>query len=160
MTQPSQHADTAFADYSGGVRRCEEVWWIGGRSLKGGSRSPAPKPVAGLSHQRPAGTPGASPASLSKGRRTGQRLRRQRCRGIERIRASQSRCDIFPTGRIVSVLWGGGEGVSGARHGLRHDREGRCRKVKSAGERGRERAAEKAAGDECVFIPSKGRAGR
>jgi hypothetical protein len=81
--------------------------------------------------------------------------RRQCRRGVERIRASWSRCGTFPTGSIVSVLWGSGglQGVSGARHGLRHDRVRRCRKVKRKGRKGRERVARKAAGDECVFIP-------
>jgi hypothetical protein len=65
-----------------------------------------------------------------------RRSRRQRCRGVERIRASC--CDISPTGRVVSVLW---EGVSGARRGLRDDRVGGCRKVKGEGRKGRERVA-------------------
>jgi hypothetical protein len=52
--------------------RREEVWWIGGRGLKGRSRSPASMAVAGPSRRRPAGTPGTSLASLSKKRRTGQ----------------------------------------------------------------------------------------
>jgi hypothetical protein len=33
---------------------------------------------------------------------------------------------------------------------------GRCRQVKSEGEKGRERVVGKAAGDECVFIPGEG----
>jgi hypothetical protein len=33
---------------------------------------------------------------------------RQCCRGVERIRASRSRCGIILTGRVVSVLLGGG----------------------------------------------------
>jgi hypothetical protein len=45
--------------------------------------------------------------------------------------------------------------VSGARCGLRHDRIGRCRKVKSKGEKGRKGVVGKAAGDECVFIPGE-----
>ena len=92
-----------------------------------------------------------------------RRSRRQCCRGVERIRASQSCCGIFPTGRVVSVLWEGGrpQGVSGARCGLRHDRVGRCTQAKGEGTKRRERVAGKAAGDECVFIPGEGaRAGR
>ena len=56
------------------------------------------------------------------------------------------------------MLWGGGrlQGVSGAQHGLRYDRVGQCNMVKSEGRKGRERVAGKAAGDECVFIPSEG----
>jgi hypothetical protein len=85
---------------------------------------------------------------------------KQCCRGVERIRASRSRCGIIPTGRVVSVLLGGREGVSGAQCGLRHDRVGRCREMKSEGTKGRERVVGKAAGDECVFILAKGRGGR
>ena len=79
------------------------------------------------------------------------------------MKASRSRYGIVPTGRVVSVLLGGRggpQGVSGAQCGLRHDRVGRCRKVKSEGTKGRERVVGKAAGDECVFILAKGRAGR
>src|SRR5271155_3313166 len=39
-------------------------------------------------------------------------------------KSQPSRCDIFPTGRVVSVLWGLGGlagGVNGARRGLRHE---------------------------------------
>ena len=81
--------------------------------------------------------------------------------GVERIRASRSRCGIIPTGRVVSVLVGGGggaQGVSGAQCGLRHDRVGRCRKVKSEGIKGRERVVGKAAGASLYL--AKGRAGR
>ena len=55
--------------------------------------------------------------------------------------------------RIGSVGKRGPQGASGARCGLRHDRRGRRRKVKSEGTKGKERVAGKAAGDECVFIP-------
>jgi hypothetical protein len=58
--------------------------------------------------------------------------------------------------RIGSVGRGGPQGVSGARRGLRHDRVGRYRNVKSEGEKGREGVAGKAAGGECVFIPGEG----
>jgi hypothetical protein len=78
------------------------------------------------------------------------RWSKQCCRGVERIRASQSHCGIIPTGRVVSVLLGGGgrgrQGVSGAQCGLRHDRVGRCRKVKSEGTKGRERVVGKRRG--------------
>jgi hypothetical protein len=45
---------------------------------------------------------------------------------LQRRRANEgqpSRCDIFPTGCVVSVLRGPGarQGVSGARRGLRHE---------------------------------------
>ena len=36
------------------------------------------------------------------------------------------------------------------------DQVGRCRKVKSEGEKGRERVCRKSGGDECVFIPGEG----
>jgi hypothetical protein len=58
--------------------------------------------------------------------------------------------------RIGSVGSGGPQGVSRARRGLRHDRVGRCRNVKSEGEKRREEVAGKAVGDECVFIPGEG----
>jgi hypothetical protein len=56
------------------------------------------------------------------------------------------------------LLGGGGgpQGVSGAQCGLRHDRVGRRRKVKSEETKGRERVVGKAAGDECVLIPGEG----
>ena len=50
--------------------------------------------------------------------------------------------------RIGAVGKGGPQGVRGARRGLRHDWVGQYRKVKSEGERGRERVVGKAAGDE------------
>jgi hypothetical protein len=56
----------------------------------------------------------------------------------------------------MNSLRGGPQGVSGARCGLRHDRRGQCRKVKSEETKGRERVAGKGAGDECVFIPGEG----
>jgi hypothetical protein len=48
--------------------------------------------------------------------RVDARVRRSRqcCRGVERIRASRSRCGIIPTGRVVSVLLGGG-GAAGSK---------------------------------------------
>jgi hypothetical protein len=39
-------------------------------------------------------------------------------------KSQPSRCDIFLTGRVLSVLWGlggPGRGVSGVRRGLRHE---------------------------------------
>ena len=73
-------------------------------------------------------------------------------------KSQPSRCDIFPTGRVVSVsvgTKGPGRGVSGVRRGLRH--EG----VVQEGGRGEENKREgeicwKAAGDECVFIRRRG----
>jgi hypothetical protein len=63
---------------------------------------------------------------IVKGRRTGQTVNETM---LPRRRANESqpsRCDIFPTGRVVSVLWGPGvwgpsRGVGGARRGLRHE---------------------------------------
>jgi hypothetical protein len=67
---------------------------------------------------------------------------------------------FFPAGRVVSVL-SGLQGVSGARRDLRHNRVGRCRKVKSEGEKGRERAAGKSGGGTSASLYlAKGRAGR
>jgi hypothetical protein len=92
-----------------------------------------------------------------------RRSRRQCCRGVERIRASRSRCGIVPTGRVVAVLWGKGgkpQGVSGARRDLRHDRVGRCRKVKSEGKKGGRELLEKRRGTSASLYLAKGRAGR
>jgi hypothetical protein len=49
--------------------------------------------------------------------RVDARVRRlgQCCRGVERIRASRSRCGIIPTGRVVSVLLGGGGRAAGSK---------------------------------------------
>jgi hypothetical protein len=57
--------------------------------------------------------------------------------------------------RIGSVGKREAQVVSGARRGLRYDRAGLCRKVKSEGTKERERVVGKAAGDECVFILAK-----
>ena len=99
---------------------------------------------------------------MCKGRRTGQTVEAV----LPRRRANKSQpvalrhYSHWP-GRIGAVeRRGGPQGVSGAQCGLRHDRVGRCRKVKSEGTKGRERVVGKAAGDECVFILAKGRAGR
>src|SRR2546421_12893525 len=59
----------------------------------------------------------------AKGRHTGQTVDETM---LPRRRANKSQpscCDIFPTGRVVSVLWGLGRltGVSGARRGLRNE---------------------------------------
>jgi hypothetical protein len=73
------------------------------------------------------------------------RSRRHCCRDVERIRASQSRCGIFPTGRVVSVLWERRGEIAGSKWGsVRPEaRPGRrCRKVKSG--RGKQRE-----GDSC-----------
>ena len=71
-----------------------------------------------------------------RGRRTSQTVDETM---LPRRRANEgqaSRCDIFPTGRVVSVLWGlgawQGSGWSSARP---EARGGRCRQVR---ERGRE----------------------
>jgi hypothetical protein len=83
-----------------------------------------------------------------------RRSRRQCCRGIERIRASRSRCGIFPTGRVVSVLWGGE--AAGSKWGSVRPEARPGGGTKSEGRKGRERVAGKAAGDERVFIPGEG----
>jgi hypothetical protein len=92
--------------------------------------------------------------------RADARVRRSRqcCRGVERIRASRSRCGIIPTGRVVSVLLGGGgpQGVSGAQCGLRYDRVGRYRKVKSKGIKGRERVVGKSGGGRVRLYTGEG----
>jgi hypothetical protein len=63
--------------------------------------------------------------------------------------------------RIGSVGEGGPQGVSGARCGLRHDRVGRCRKVKSeGGKREGESLLEKRRGTSASLYLAKGRAGR
>jgi hypothetical protein len=60
----------------------------------------------------------------TKDQRTGQTIDETM---LPRRRANKSQpscCDIFLTGRVVSVLWGlggPGKGVSGARRGLRHE---------------------------------------
>ena len=48
--------------------------------------------------------------------------------------------------RIGSVGEGGPQGVSGARYSLKHDRVGRCRKVKSEGKKGETELLEKRRG--------------
>ena len=73
------------------------------------------------------------------------------------------RCGIFPTGRLVWVLsglGGPGRGVCGARRGLRHEGPVQEGERERKGTKERERVVGKAAGDECVFILAKGRAGR
>jgi hypothetical protein len=80
---------------------------------------------------------------------------------LPRRRANESqpsRCDIFPTGRVVSVLWGLGA-LQGSRWSSARPeaRGGRCTKVREGkGTKGSERVVGKAAGDECVFIPGEG----
>jgi hypothetical protein len=54
----------------------------------------------------------------------------------------------------------GPQGVSGARRGLKHDRVGRCRNVKSEGKNGREGVAGKATGTSVSLCLVKGWAGR
>jgi hypothetical protein len=117
-------------------------------------------PSRDQSRQQPAGTPGASPALLRKGRRTGQMaeetmlLRRQanKCQPVTLWHFSH-----WPR-RIDSA----GEGVSGARCGLRHDRVGRCRKLKSEGEKreGARELLEKRWGTSASLYLAKCRAGR
>src|SRR5277367_5703578 len=79
---------------------------------------------------------------------------------LSRRRGNESqllRCDIFPTGRVVSVLWEAGGPAGGKWSSARpRARRERCRKVKREGTNGRERTVGKAAGDECVFIPGAG----
>jgi len=60
-----------------------------------------------------------------------------------------SRCDIFPTGRVVSGFWAQGpdRGVSGARRGLRH--EGAVQE----GERKKENKREQNGGRELLDRP-------
>ena len=69
-------------------------------------------------------------------------------------RANESQpwhCNIFSTGRVVSVLWGPGgrQGASGARRRPK----ARAGRQRVQGKKGRERVVGKVAGDECVFIP-------
>jgi hypothetical protein len=104
-----------------------------------------------------------SSASLCKGRHTGQTVEAV----LPRRRANKSQpgraTALFPLAASYRCCGRreGPQGVSGAQCGLRHDRVGRCRKVKSEVTKGSERVVGKAAGDECVFIPGEGpRAGR
>ena len=97
-------------------------------------------------------------------------LHRRHCQGstgqtvgetmLPRRRANKSqpsRCDIFPTGRVVSVLWGlgGWQGSkwSSARPEARGGGAGRWERGREQKEM--ERVVGKAAGDECVFIPGR-----
>jgi hypothetical protein len=95
---------------------------------------------------------------IVKGRRTGQTVDETM---LPRRRANESqpsRCDIFPTGRVVSVLWGLGAWQGSRWSSARPEaRGGRCRQVRDGkGTKGSERVVGKAAGDECVFIPGEG----
>src|SRR5256885_8912395 len=45
---------------------------------------------------------------IVQGSTHGSGSRRQCCPGVERIRDSRSRCCMFPTDRVVLVLWGEG----------------------------------------------------
>src|SRR5271167_1403977 len=61
---------------------------------------------------------------IARGRRTGQMVDETMLPRCQVNKSQPSRCDIFPTGRVVSVLWGLGgpsRGVSGAQRGLRHE---------------------------------------
>ena len=93
-------------------------------------------------------------------------LHRRRCQGstgqtvdermLPRRRANKSqpsRCDIFPTGRVVSVLWRLGAWQGNKRSSARPGTRRRCRKVgEGKGTKQRERVVVKRRGDKCVFI--------
>jgi hypothetical protein len=71
--------------------------------------------------------------------------------------AASQRADAALVDHGGDVRWKEGRReVGGARRGQRHDRLGRCRKLKNEGGEGRERDVGKAAGDERVFIPGEG----
>jgi hypothetical protein len=91
------------------VRRCDES--VGREGLKEESSGPISKAsrdqVSGDLLQRRA-------PSLSKGRTVDETtLLRRRANEIQ-----LSRCDIFPTGRVVSVLWGPGRRLAGSKWSL------------------------------------------
>jgi hypothetical protein len=117
-------------------------------------------PSRDQSRQRPAGTPGASPALLRKGRRTGQMAEETM---LLRRQANKSQpVTLRHFSHWPRRIGSAGEGVSGARCGLRHDRVGRCRKLKSEGEKregGRE-LLEKRWGTSASLYLAKCRAGR
>jgi hypothetical protein len=75
---------------------------------------------------------------------------------LPRRRANKTRwscCGILPTSRVISILWRPGalQGVSGARHGLKHD--GRpVQDREEMGVKGRRELLEKVAENVCVFI--------
>jgi len=73
-------------------------------------------------------------------------------------KSQPSRCDIFRTGRVVSVLWGLGAWQGSKWSSARLEaRGGYYRKAgEGKGTKERERVVGKAAGDECVFIPGEG----
>jgi hypothetical protein len=80
-------------------------------------------------------------------------------------RANESQpwhCDIFSTGRVVSVLWGRGDWQGAGREqvelgsGLRHELEGR----ESRGEKGGRELMEKRRGTSASLYLAKDRAGR
>jgi hypothetical protein len=82
-----------------------------------------------------------------------------------RRRANESQpwhCDIFSTGRVVSVLWGPGAGRGTGRKqvelgsGLRHEQEGR----ESRGTKGGRELMEKRRGTSASLYLAKDRAGR
>ena len=100
---------------------------------------------------------------IVKGRRTGQTVNETM---LPRRRANESqpsRCDIIPTGRVVSVLWGpgAGRGVGGARCGLRHEGRGagRCERGGREQKEARE-LLKKRRGTSASLYLAKGRAGR
>src|SRR5271170_2467858 len=111
---------------------------------------------------RPAGTPGASSATLS-GVDAGVRWStRQCCRGVERMRVGRRAAAFFPLAASYRFCGdqGPGRGVGGARRGLRHEGggAGRC-------ERGREQKearelSEKRRGTSASLYLAKDRAGR
>jgi len=78
---------------------------------------------------------------------------RQCCRDIKRIRTAA--LSHWPRRIGSGGDQGTRQGVGGAGRGLRHQ-GGRCRKVKTEGRKGRERAVGKAVEDECVFLPGEG----
>jgi hypothetical protein len=108
---------------------------------------------------RPAGTPGASPASLPGVDARVRRSTRQCCRGVERMRVGRRAAAFFPLAASYRFCGdqGPGRGVrwSSARP---EARGGRCRKVREGkGTKGSEReSCRKSGGDECVFIPGEG----
>jgi hypothetical protein len=74
------------------------------------------------------------------------------------VESQPSRCDIFPTSGLISVLRGPGGPVGSRWSSARPEarRGGRCKNAKGEGRKGREGIVGKAAGGECTFIPSEG----
>jgi hypothetical protein len=59
---------------------------------------------------------------------------RQCCRGVERMRVGRRAATFFPTGRVVSVLWGPGAWPGSRWSSARPDaRGGRCSQVREGG---------------------------